>query len=48
MSCIVASSDGVLVSKIVLVTVIGTSEEVSICVGSDDRKLSLVIARASC
>lgn len=41
MSCmVVASSDGVLVSKVV--TVIGMSETGSICVCSDDRKLSLV------
>lgn len=41
MSCMVASSDGVLVSKVVFVTVIGMSETGSICVRSDDRKLSL-------
>lgn len=49
MSCIVASSEGVLVSKVVFVTVIGMSETGSICVHSDDRKLSLKAAVcASC
>lgn len=48
MSCMVASSDGVLVSKVVFVTVIGMSEEPSICVGSDDCRLSLLAVCASC
>lgn len=42
-SCMVASSDGVLVSKVVFVTVIGMSETASNCVRSENKgKLSLV------
>lgn len=50
MSCMVASSDGVLVSKVVFVTVTAMSETASNCVRSDDRrKLSLVaVVCASC